>query len=56
MLTTASDNKLDNPVWYSLSETHQVFAIDYDGLKCYHPDYCAFGGFTTGKNISKPVS
>ena len=37
--------KLDNPTWYSLTEDHKVFAIDYDGLKFYHPDYCPFGGF-----------
>ena len=36
--------KLDNPVWYSLNETHKDFAIDLNGLKFYHPDYCPFGG------------
>lgn len=41
-----TENKLDNPVWNSLSETHQEFAIDYNGTKFYNPDYCAFGGFT----------
>ncbi|WP_337968961.1 GNAT family N-acetyltransferase [uncultured Flavobacterium sp.] len=40
------ENKLDNPVWNSLSETHQEFAIDYNGTKFYNPDYCLFGGFT----------
>ncbi len=38
-------HKLDNPAWYSLTETHKDFAIDYNGLKFYHPDYCPFGGF-----------
>ncbi|WP_226999065.1 GNAT family N-acetyltransferase [Flavisolibacter tropicus] len=37
--------KLDNPVWYSLTETHQQFAIVYDEVKFYQPDYCPFGGF-----------
>jgi GNAT superfamily N-acetyltransferase len=37
---------LDNPAWYSLTETHKDFAIDYNGIKFYHPDYCPFGGFT----------
>lgn len=37
--------KLDNPTWYSLSETHKDFAVDYQGIKFYHPDYCPFGGF-----------
>lgn len=38
--------KLDNPVWHSLSESHHSFAIDYNTVKFYHPDYCPFGGFT----------
>lgn len=37
--------QLDNPAWYSLSQTHQPFVIDYNGMKCYHPEYCPFGGF-----------
>ena len=39
------DNKLDNPAWYSLSETHKDFAVDYSNIKFYHPDYCMFGGW-----------
>src|SRR5665213_2013748 len=38
-------DKLDNPTWYSLSETHKDFAVDYKDIKFYHPDYCPFGGF-----------
>jgi len=48
-------NKLDNPVWHSLSETHKKFSIDYNGIKFYHPDYCPFGGFETTENISKHI-
>jgi ribosomal protein S18 acetylase RimI-like enzyme len=49
--------KLDNPVWYSLSETHQCFAIDYNNnIKFYHPDHCPFGGFKQIENISMPIS
>lgn len=40
-----NDQKLDNPVWHSVSESHRDFAIDYKGIKFYHPDYCPFGGF-----------
>lgn len=40
------EEKLDNPVYHSLTETHQDYAIDYRGMKFYHPDYCPFGGFT----------
>lgn len=38
-------SKLDNPVWYSLTEAHKDFAIECKGSKFYHPDYCPFGGF-----------
>ena len=36
--------KLDNPVWNSLNETHRDFSLTHRSLKCYHPDYCPFGG------------
>lgn len=39
------ENKLDNPVWNSLSESHQEFALDYNGAQFYNPDYCPFGAF-----------
>lgn len=30
--------KLDNPVWYSLSETHRDISINYHNIKFYdHP-------------------
>ncbi|MEP6846419.1 MAG: GNAT family N-acetyltransferase [Panacibacter sp.] len=44
--------KLDNPVWYSLSEHHKSIAIHYGNIKFYHPDYCPFGGFKAIENIS----
>jgi ribosomal protein S18 acetylase RimI-like enzyme len=47
--------KLDNPVWYSLSESHQRFAVEYDNIKFYHPDYCPFGGFQQTENISSHI-
>lgn len=37
-------NKLDNPAWYSLNETHKDFVVDYEQIKFYDPDYCPFGG------------
>ena len=52
---TPNEYKLDNPVWNSLSETHQSFAIDYDFIKFYHPDYCPFGGFTKTENTGKCI-
>lgn len=49
--------KLDNPAWYSLTETHKDFCIDYNGVKFYNPSNCLFGGFladeTTKAGIDK---
>ena len=55
MLNATDDKKLDNPVWYSLSETHQKFSLDYATIKFYHPDYCPFGGFQTNENLSNSI-
>ena len=49
-------DKLDNPSWYSLSETHEGFAVDYNDIKFYHPDYCPFGGFTNPVGTEKGIS
>lgn len=51
-----NEKKLDNPVWHSLNETHQGFAIDYDTIKLFHPDYCPFGGFTEVENTANPIA
>lgn len=48
-------NKLDNPVWHSLHETHNNFALEYDDFKFYHPDFCPFGGFTSLINSDKNI-
>lgn len=49
------ENKLDNPVWYSLSESHKPFAIDHGNIKFYEPDYSPFGGFLHTTGISKHI-
>lgn len=54
-MKTLEENKLDNPVWYSLSETHSEFAIDYGNSKFYNPDYCPFGGFIDSENIAGAI-
>jgi GNAT superfamily N-acetyltransferase len=54
-LKTQDDKKLDNPVWFSLSETHQSFAVDCGSVKFYHPDFCTFGGFEKGNAIAKSI-
>jgi len=51
-MTISEENKLDNPVWYSLSENHQEFAIEYGDTKFYHPDFGPFGGFTALENTA----
>ena len=48
-------NKLDNPVWHSLNETHSNFALEYGDFKFYHPDFCPFGGFTSLINSNKNI-
>ena len=50
------EKKLDNPVWFSLSETHQKYAINSDTIKFYHPDYCPFGGFIKLENTAHPIA
>ena len=52
---TADQNKLDNPVWCSLSETHKNFSIGYPHIKFYHPDYCPFGGYGANKTVSNYI-
>ncbi|HKO77532.1 MAG TPA: GNAT family N-acetyltransferase [Flavobacterium sp.] len=50
------NHKLDNPVWYSVSETHKDFGIDFGTIKFYHPDYCPFGGFIALDNMEQSIS
>ena len=47
------EQKLDNPVYHSLLETHQNFAIVSNGVRFYHPDYCPFGGFIDANTITE---
>lgn len=48
--------KLKNPVWNSLNETHNKFLLDYDGVKFYHPDVCIFGAFYDANKTSKALN
>ncbi|WP_028890967.1 GNAT family N-acetyltransferase [Tenacibaculum sp. 47A_GOM-205m] len=50
------DNKLKNPVWHSLCETHEKFAINYDGVKFYDPKICPFGAFTNSAKTAKALN
>ena len=48
--------KLKNPVWYSLNETHNKFLIEYDGVKFYKPEICIFGAFYDAKKTIKALN
>jgi ribosomal protein S18 acetylase RimI-like enzyme len=37
-------SKLDNPVWYSLNESHEMYGAGTNSTKFYDPKYCRFGG------------
>jgi len=47
--------KLDSPVWYSLSETHADISINYKNVKFYDPDYCPFGGFIESNHVAPQI-
>ncbi|BFM44115.1 GNAT family N-acetyltransferase [Flavobacterium sp. CFS9] len=49
-MTNKEDHKLDNPVWYALSENHSELALEYAGTKFYNPDYCPFGSFIVSES------
>ena len=48
-------DKLDDPVWHSLNETHSHFSINYDNLKCYDPGYCPFGGYKGSGEMAEGI-
>jgi len=48
-------NKLDNPVWHSLSEVHKSFSINYKDLKFYAPDFCPFGSSKDERDASSQI-
>jgi hypothetical protein len=50
-----AEEKLDNPVYYSLNEVHNTFAINSNGVKFYYPDYCPFGGFIDPYQTAKSI-
>ncbi len=48
--------KLDNPVWYALSESHFAFAISKNNVQFYIPNYCPFGAFTKQENMTEALA
>ncbi len=49
-------NKLDNPVWHALSETHAIHCISLRNCKFYQPQYCVFGAFTDSDDIAQSMN
>ncbi|AUC83109.1 GNAT family N-acetyltransferase [Lacinutrix sp. Bg11-31] len=50
------EDKLANPVWYSLNETHNKFLINYDGVQFYKPNVCVFGAFFDATKTAKALN
>ena len=45
-----TEYKLDNPVWYSLAESHKNLALKSGTTHFYDPEYCAFAAFNEPSN------
>ncbi|WP_242093494.1 GNAT family N-acetyltransferase [Aestuariivivens sediminicola] len=54
-MTSFDETPLDNPVWYALTEHQGHVAVDYGGVKFYHPDYAPFGAFIPGGHTSEAI-
>jgi hypothetical protein len=54
-MTKTGNNKLDNPVWHSLSENHKEYGITYDDTLFYAPEYC-FGAALNTKKSSNAIA
>ncbi|TXD53609.1 MULTISPECIES: GNAT family N-acetyltransferase [unclassified Polaribacter] len=50
------EQKLKNPVWHSLNETHKKFKIEFDGVHFYKPDILTFGGFIDATKTKKALN
>lgn len=48
--------KLKNPTWHSLCETHKKWCIEFNDVKFYDPKICPFGAFTDVKNTEEAVN
>ncbi|MDD7887248.1 GNAT family N-acetyltransferase [Flavivirga sp. 57AJ16] len=49
------EDALDNPVWFSLTDCHYDYAIDYGNVKFFHPDYGPFGAFINNEDTSLAI-
>jgi ribosomal protein S18 acetylase RimI-like enzyme len=55
-MSKKGSNKLDNPVWHSLSESHKEYAIAYNDILFYDPEYCPFGAALNTKKSSNAIA
>jgi len=53
--TMNQKQKLDNPVWYSLAESHKELGLIYNKTHFYNPEYCAFGAFDEKPNNAEDL-
>ncbi len=56
IMSKKGSNKLDNPVWHSLSESHKEYAISHDDTLFYDPEYCPFGAALNTKKSSNAIA
>lgn len=49
------DHVLDNPVWFTLTESCFKHTIDYGNVKFYHPEYAPFGAFINNEDTSYAI-
>ncbi|SDR78445.1 FR47-like protein [Polaribacter sp. KT25b] len=50
------EDKLKNPVWYSLNETHKKYLIEFDGVQFYRPNVNIFGAFFDEEKTAKALN
>jgi ribosomal protein S18 acetylase RimI-like enzyme len=50
------EEKLKNPVWHSLNETHKKFAVEFDGVQFYKPEILTFGAFVDTTKTEKALN
>ena len=53
---TTLEEKLKNPVWHSLNETHKKFLIREDGVNFYNPEINNFGAFFDTNKTAKALN
>lgn len=51
----AKEDVLDNPVWFSLTDTHHQQCKDYGNVKFYHPDFTPFGALVENQDTTEAI-